>query len=177
MVSLVVVFITFIILFAIIGGMRGWAKELLATSSIVLALFLMQILDRHIRPYSTALVMQPPATQFMIRGTMLVLLAFFGYQTPNIRALQPKMVRERLQDILLGIFMGALNGYLLVGSLWFFLHELNYPTSLVQMPAEGSELFEQIQAFIHYLPPSVLPIPQIYFAVGIVFVFIIVVFV
>ena len=177
MVSLTVVFGVFVVLFAVIGAMRGWAKELLVTSSIILALFIVQILDRHIQPYYTALSVQPPATQFLIRGTFLVLLAFFGYQTTSIRALQPKLVRERLQDVLLGIVLGALNGYLLVGSLWFYLHQLNYPTDLVQMPTEGTELFQQIQGIFNYLPPNVLPIPQVYFAVGIVFVFIIVVFV
>ncbi|MCK4741142.1 MAG: hypothetical protein KAS80_02550, partial [Anaerolineales bacterium] len=71
----------------------------------------------------------------------------------------------------------ALNGYLLFGSIWFFLHDLNYPTAWIQMPPEGSELFEQIFNIVAYLPPAILPIPQLYFAVGVVFVFIIVVFV
>jgi len=176
-VSLTVLFGILVVLFAVIGAVRGWAKELLVTSSIILALFIIQILETHIRPYYTALVMQPPGTQFVIRAVMLGLLTFFGYQTPHIRALQPKLVRERLQDVLLGILMGALNGYLLFGSLWYFLHELNYPTALVQMPPEGTELFDQITNVIAFLPPKILPIPQLYFAVGIVFVFIIVVFV
>lgn len=177
MVSLTVLFGLLVALFAVIGAVRGWAKELLVTSAIVLALFIIQILETHIRPYYTALVMQPPATQFIIRGVLLGLLTFFGYQTPHIRALQPKLVRERLQDVLLGILMGALNGYLLFGSLWYFLHALNYPTAFVQMPPEGTELFDQITNMVQVLPPNVLPIPQLYFAVGIVFVFIIVVFV
>ncbi len=177
MVSLVVLFGILVVLFAIIGATRGWAKELLVTSSIILALFIIQILETNIRPYYTALVMQPPSTQFMIRGLLLGLLAFFGYQTPHLRALQPKLVRERLQDILLGILMGALNGYLLFGSLWYYLHDLGYPTTLIQMPEQGTALFEQITEMVTILPPHILPIPQLYFAVGIVFVFIIVVFV
>jgi uncharacterized membrane protein required for colicin V production len=176
-VSLTVLFGLLVALFAIIGAVRGWAKELLVTSAIILALFIIQILETHIRPYYTALVLQPPATQFMIKAVMLGLLTFFGYQTPHIRALQSKLVRERLQDILLGIVMGALNGYLLFGTLWYFLHELNYPTAFVQMPPQGTELYDQIVNIIGFLPPNILPIPQLYFAVGIVFVFIIVVFV
>lgn len=177
MVSLVVLFAILIGLFAIIGAMRGWAKELLVTSSIILALFLIQILEKHIQPYSTALLLQPPGTQFMVRALILAFLAFFGYQTPHIRALQPKLVRERLQDVLLGLILGALNGYLLFGSIWFFLHQANYPTTWVQLPAPGSELEQQILNVVKYLPPTILPIPQVYFAVGVVFVFIIVVFV
>ncbi len=37
MVSLIVIFWMYVILFAIIGGMRGWAKELLVTFSVILA--------------------------------------------------------------------------------------------------------------------------------------------
>jgi hypothetical protein len=176
-VSLVVLFGLLIILFAVIGATRGWAKELLVTSAIILALFIIQILESHIAPYSAALMMQPPGTQFMVRGALVVMLAFFGYQTPHIRALQPKLVRERLQDVLLGIFMGALNGYLLFGSLWYFMHQSGYPTPFVMLPPEGTELYAQINEIVNFLPPELLPIPQVYFAVGIVFVFIIVVFV
>ena len=57
------------------------------------------------------------------------------------------------------------------------MHELNYPTPFVMMPPEGSDLAQQIDSIVAYLPPELLPIPQIYFAVGVVFVFIIVVFV
>lgn len=177
MVSLTVLFGLLVLLFAVIGAMRGWAKELLVTSAIILSLFILQILEVHIQPYYAALMLQPPGTQFAIRATLIILLAFFGYQTPHIRALQPKLARERLQDVLLGFFMGALNGYLLFGSIWFYLHAANYPTPWVQMPAEGSELHEQIANLVKMLPPELLPIPQLYFAVGVVFVFIIVVFV
>lgn len=177
MLSLFAVFGFLVVLFAVVGAMRGWAKELLVTSSIVLALFIIQILERHIRPYYTALLLQPPTTQFVIRATFMILLAFFGYQTPHIRALQPKLARERLQDILLGLLMGALNGYLLFGTLWFFLHQMGYDnTSLISMPAD--EAFQaRVEEFMGLLPPSLIPVPHIYFVVGVVFVFIIVVFV
>ncbi len=175
--SLFAVFGILVVMFAVIGAMRGWAKELLVTSAIVLALFIIQILETHVQPYNTALMMQPPTTRFVIRAILLVIMAFFGYQTPHIRALQPKLVRERLQDILLGLVMGALNGYLLFGSLWYFLDQMGYDnTTLVTMPADPAFL-ARVQDFMGLLPPSLVPIPHIYFVVGVVFVFIIVVFV
>jgi uncharacterized membrane protein required for colicin V production len=177
MVSLVALFGMLVLLFAIIGAIRGWAKELLVTSAIILALFILQILDKYVDPFRTSLMMQPPMTQFLTRAVLLGMLAFFGYQTPSIRALQPKLARERMQDIVLGFLMGGLNGYLLFGSLWYYLHMANYPTSMVIMPPEGSELALQIESMIKYLPPLMIPEPHIYFAVGIVFVFVIVVFV
>jgi uncharacterized membrane protein required for colicin V production len=177
MVSLVALFGLLVFMFAIVGAIRGWAKELLVTSAIILALFILQILDKYVDPYRTSLMLQPPMTQFLARAVLLVMLAFFGYQTPAIRALQPKLARERMQDIVLGFLMGGLNGYLLFGSLWYYLHITNYPTSMVILPPEGSELALQIESMIKYLPPLMIPEPHIYFAVGIVFVFVIVVFV
>ncbi|HET7010762.1 MAG TPA: CvpA family protein [Anaerolineales bacterium] len=177
MVSLIVVFGMFVALFGLVGAMRGWAKELLVTSAIVLGLFVTAILENYISPYKAAMDSQPPLTQFIVRAGLLVLLALFGYQSPNIRALQPKLARERLEEILLGLGLGVLNGYLLVGSIWFYLHKTGYPTPLVLPPAEGSDLATEISNLVAYMPPQILPIPQVYFAVGIVFVFIIVVFV
>jgi uncharacterized membrane protein required for colicin V production len=177
MISLVVLFGMFVVLFAVIGAMRGWAKELLVTSAIVLGLFLNAILETYIEPYRTAIATQPGSTQFFIRAVLLMLLGLFGYQTPNLRALQPKVVRERLEEVVLGLVMGALNGYLFVGSIWYYLHASGYPTDLIIRPEEGSALATQINDMVAYLPPAILGIPQIYFAVGVVFVFIIVVFV
>ena len=177
MVSLIVVFGILIIIFAVIGAMRGWAKELLVTSSVVLALFLINILENYILAYNSALTTQPD-TKLAARAVILLLLTFFGYETPQIRALQPKLVRERLQDTLLGFVLGALNGYLLIGSLWFFLHEAGYPTDLIITSGEGwEELAGKYEEVVKWLAPNLLPIPHIYFAVGVVFVVILVVFV
>ncbi len=177
MVSLVVLFGMFVILFGIIGAMRGWAKELLVTSAVVLGLFINAILETYVDAYREAMALQPLGNQFLIRAGLLVLLAFFGYQTPQIRALQPKLVRERLEEVLLGLFLGLLNGYLLVGSVWYYLHQAGYPTNLVVQPEQGSQLAAQIETIVGSLPPGLLAVPYVYFAVGVVFVFIIVVFV
>ena len=176
MISLTVLFGLLVIIFGIIGAMRGWAKELLVTSAIVLGLFLNSILASYIQPYQTLMVTAPPGTILSMQAGVLLLLAFFGYQTPKIQALQPKLVRERFEEILLGGFMGVLNGFLLVGSIWFYLHQTGYATTDLVIAPEG-ELAEQIEGLMAYMPPSLLPIPHVFFAVGVVFVFIIVVFV
>lgn len=177
MISLVVVFWIFVVLFGLVGGMRGWARELLVTSALVLGIFLLAILESYIEPFRASMQAQEPGTQVVVRGGLLVLLALFGYQTPNLRALQPKMARERVEEILLGVLLGLLNGYLLIGSIWYFLHQAGYPTDLVVPPAEGGDLAARVAAYIPVLPPAVLTIPLVYFVVGVVFVFIIVVFV
>lgn len=177
MVNLTVLFGMTIVLFGVIGAMRGWAKELLVTSAIVLGLFMNAILETYVALYQTMLTAQSGGTQFVVRAGLMSLLAFFGYQTPHIRALQDKVAREKLEEILLGLILGLLNGYLLAGSVWGYLHELGYPTDLVLQPEAGSALAMEFERIVQYLPPSLLPIPQVYFAVGVIFVLIIVVFV
>jgi hypothetical protein len=54
MISLTVLFWVFIILFAIIGAMRGWSKELLVTFSVILALFLIEVLETYLSFYKKA---------------------------------------------------------------------------------------------------------------------------
>lgn len=176
MISLTVLFGLLVILFGVIGAMRGWAKELLVTSAVVLGLFVNSILATYIPSYRVALEAQPTATGFTIRSVLLLMLAFFGYQTPKIQALQPKLARERVEEMLLGLIMGLLNGYLIVGSLWFYLHQAGYGITSLVVPPDGP-LAEQVTALMAYMPPELLPIPHIFFAVGVVFVFIIVVFV
>ena len=45
MISLSVLFWIYVIMFALIGAMRGWAKEVLVTSGVIVALFLVTILE------------------------------------------------------------------------------------------------------------------------------------
>ena len=70
MVSLTVLFGLSIVLFGIIGALRGWAKELLVTSAIVLGLFINAILETYVEPYRTSLALQSASTQFRILRSM-----------------------------------------------------------------------------------------------------------
>jgi hypothetical protein len=116
-------------MFAAIGYMRGWTKELVATAGIILALFAL-------KQFETLIV--DPMTQgeqlpkFYLQAAILGIIAFFAYQTPPeafSRGRRTFPERERLQDGILGALVGALNGYLLVGSLWWYMDNLEYPLS------------------------------------------------
>jgi hypothetical protein len=174
MVSLTVLFGMLVALFAIIGAMRGWAKELLVTSRWCSG-FLNAILTITSRPTDgdVAAAAPDPVRPARRRALLLAISATrrrtFGPRSPSWCA--------SVEEILLGLVLGALNGYLLIGSLFFYLDQTGYPTSLIIAPAADSALRAQIDGVMKWVPPSLLPIPQIYFAVGVVFVFIIVVFV
>ncbi len=176
MISLVVVFWMYVILFAIIGGMRGWAKELLVTFSVILALTLITLLTSYIPFIRDVLQKNSPATFFWMRSIILGLLVFFGYQSPNIPRFAAKMTREKLQDVILGVVIGALNGYLIVGTLWFYLADAGYPFPAV-ISAPPDTIAAEVDRMMHFMPPKLLGIPGIYFAVVVAFIFVIVVFV
>jgi len=176
MVSLTVVFWMYVVLFAIIGAMRGWAKELMVTFSVVLSLFIVNLLEQFVPPLREGIGALP---RFWVRTVLITLLVFFGYQTPNIRAIAgARFARERLQDVLLGLIIGALNGYLVVGSLWYYMDQAGYPFApFFAAPNLSDPMGQAAEALISRLPPVFLQPPWIYFAVALAFLFVVVVFI
>lgn len=180
MLSLTFFFFFLVVLFGIIGASRGWAKEMLVSFASVLALFLLALLQEFVPIVKDMVATTEPHQKealFWMRVGVLVLLGFFGYQTPRLPRLSELVrPRERLEDALLGFFLGALNAYLLVGSVWFFMHEANYPIPYITAPVEGTKMGEAAIRLVNMMAPGWLSIPYVYFAVAIAFVFVIVVF-
>ncbi len=178
MVYLNFVFWCFVILFAVIGAMRGWAKEMMVTASAILALFLITILETYVKGLSSSFAEPGSTAQFWMRTAIILALTFFGYQTPNLpRVGGQRFARERFQDSLLGIFLGALNGYLIVGSIWYFLAQANYQAISYIVPPDSSTIQgQEAIKLLGYMAPAWLGIPFIYFAIALAFIFVIVVF-
>jgi len=175
-VSLIVIFWMYVILFAVIGGMRGWAKELLVSFSVILALTFTTLLANYVPFIRDVLQKDSPAVYFWLRTIILILLVFFGYQTPNIPRFAAKVTREKLQDVILGVVIGALNGYLIAGTIWYYMADAGYPFG-GDVSAPAADITNEANAMPHYKPPKLLGIPGIYFAVVIAFIFVIVVFI
>jgi uncharacterized membrane protein required for colicin V production len=176
MVPLETVFFGWVIFFAIIGALRGWAKELLVTFSVILAAFIEYVLVVYVPVLSTALQtlqQADPRTWFYVRIMLFAVLVSFGYATTLISArFAARARRERLQDALLGLFLGALNGYLIIGFIWGFLEQINYAIWGITGP--------QTQAAVNitnYLPSDILQGPSLFVAVAIAFAFVLIVFV
>ncbi len=176
MISLVYVFWMYVILFAVIGGLRGWAKELLVAFAAILALAVNYVLFKYIPVIKTL-----PANSdalFWVRVFIIVALIYFGYQTViSVTHLAAKSRSEKLQDSLFGVFLGAINGYLIAGSIFFYLHatEYQYFQKIISPPSGG--LLTTIQEMMNYMPPHLLGEPGIYFAIIIAFIFVLVVYI
>ena len=177
MMSLVYVFWMYVLVFAIIGMLRGWAKELLVAFSVILALALNHLLRRYIPIVSD--LPDDSSSLFWIQGLILGSLVFFGYQTVAlVPRLQAKATRERLQDALFGAFLGAINGYLIAGTVLFYVVQTKYQIApnVVSAPTDPATV-AAMQTLLTFLPPHLLGEPGIYFAVILAFIFVIVVYV
>lgn len=179
MISLDILFWILVVLFALIGAMRGWAKEVLVTFATLLSLFLTTVLETFVPIINENLASSSGNFLFWLRFSILAGLIFFGYQSPNISRLADsnRFLRDKFQDILLGFFIGLLNGYLIWGTIWFYLHQAGYPFSFIYPPIPGTDVGILTDKLMLYLPPAWLGDPMIYFAVAISFVFVLVVFI
>ncbi len=180
MISIHVMLWIFIALFAIIGAMRGWAKELLVTFSVILALFTLNIFENLVPFFKSLMQSSSPVTVFWIRTGIVFGVVFFGYQTPKFQRLAEsgRFVRHFLQDSLLGTFLGGVNGFLVFGTIWYFLAKAEYPFSFVSAPDPLTTSGFAALGWINYLPPSwLMGTPAIYFAVAICFILVLVVFI
>ena len=176
MMSIVYIFWMYVILFAIIGAMRGWAKELLVAFSVVTALAVNLLLQKYI-PLVRDLD-KTSSSVFWIHTLILLCLVYFGYQTvASIPHLASKAKSERLQDALFGAVLGGVNGYLVSGSILFYNQLASYPYKYIISPATDPAIVKTIDVMMNYMPPHLLGEPGIYFAVIIILIFIIVVYV
>ena len=176
MMSIVYIFWMYVVLFAIIGAMRGWVKELLVAFSVITALAVILLLEKYI-----PLVRDLPkngVSLFWIRSIILMALVYFGYQTvASVPRLASKAARERLQDGLFGAVLGGINGYFVAGTILFYNHVAEYPYRNVISPATDQVVAQAVDLMMRYMPPRLLGEPGIYFAVIIILIFIIVVYI
>jgi hypothetical protein len=67
----------------------------------------------------------------------------------------------------------VINGYFIAGSVWYYMHQANYPLPYVQALPDPVVTAN----YMKYMPPALLGIPNIYFAIIAAFVFVIIVFI
>jgi uncharacterized membrane protein required for colicin V production len=158
--------------------MRGWAKELLVTFSVILALAINHVLRKYVPIAQPQNLAETDITLFWVRILILGVMVFFGYQTVvTIQHLANRAVREKFQDTFIGFLLGGFNGYLISGSVLYYMHVANYPfPRVISAPTEPT-LVNTVNQMMLYMPPQLLGEPGIYFAIILAFVFVIVVYI
>jgi len=165
MIALHSVFWLLVLLFAFIGALRGVAKELLVSASIVGIMFLFSLLQQF-APAIWESFTQDPVTGFFIETVAIGLAALFGYAGPALSVqLAGRAKREKGVEIIAGFAAGAVNGWLIAGSVLFFLHRAGYPfPEFMQPPGPNSPVME----LLPWMPPALMKPPLLYFMVVVV---------
>jgi uncharacterized membrane protein (GlpM family) len=123
------------IFFALIGFMRGWNKEVIATAGVGVTAFALFQFDSILR--ASVFIWLPRDQVFWVQAGLFLAAVFIAYRTRAFVGTR-RSTRD-LQTSALGGMVGFLNGYLIAGTLWYFLDINEYPLApLVIAPAPGS---------------------------------------
>lgn len=140
-------------LFGYIGFTRGWNKEIISTSGIILGLFALFEFDDVL---IDLLVNLPLSQAFLVRVVIFGIIVYFAYQTRALIGQEAERGRgvdgrDQLQTNILGGLVGFLNGYLIWGSMWYFMHITDYPLApYISRPTDGpsADFIESLPLFV-----------------------------
>jgi len=159
-----------IVISGVIGNWQGWDKSLFTISSLLFGLFIVHIFENYM--FFTHLLDGGvvAALRFVIMG--LSLLSGYRIYVNNLE----KFNRDSgsFKEHIWRIILGAISGYLLFGSILYFLNSAGF--SLI----DGGTIYwrnEKQFTFYDLLPPSVLSGDRIFFAVGLDFLLMLVIFI
>lgn len=157
MINLFLLFWLLVLLFSVIGYMRGWQKEVIAMSGLVGAItVLMQFGYEMVSLFGVvpAEGMTPEqlqeiiSRQILIQGTFFAIVAFFSYQVVASLAVSVaggrlgERIRAGLERRIIGMLVGAINGYLVVGGLWSLLEYVPVPDGYEHLPVGAQYPFD-----------------------------------
>lgn len=152
-----------LIVFILVGYMRGFNKELGVTTMVLLAMFVLirfgdrivRWIDRALRLIGMGFIGTPneDLVRFNIYLLFLLFIVFISYEgeTLAFAGTPPKGLAGKL----LNLGAGFLNGYLIVGTIWYYLDFFKYPAQkwgLFKPP-----LTPFAQSLLPLLPQNVLP--------------------
>jgi uncharacterized membrane protein required for colicin V production len=177
MIGLEMMLIASMVFFAVLGMVRGFLKELGVTLPLLVMLLLMtQIEDLVGEEKVPELVgdalsflgttLQPETQQLILVGVYtivigIVMFASYHGETLAFKGSPPKGVLGWA----LGLLVGAVNGYLFAGTVWFYLDKYSYP--LDRYPWFQSEYMTGFATdLLPFLPPALLSGLILIFLVG-----------
>jgi len=159
-----VVFGILVFIFALIGLGRGFLRELGTTTVMMVLLFFLSrfegYLDRGMLKGIAALnssvtTQEAVGTQCAVLVFVIVGTAFVSYHGETL-AFSGEMPMG-VQRVLLSLLVGALNGYLIVGSVWYYMDKFGYPIRWLGFTPQ--QLTPLARTVIEYLPLAFLGQP------------------
>jgi hypothetical protein len=146
------VFLAIIAIFGAIGVVRGWQQELGVTTMLLLALFVISFIftttvgDRLNSALTGVGVSESGmiTLQALFAVGLLLIVTFISYQGVGLAYPGGK------KNSLLSLAIGLLNGYLLAGSIWYYLAEADWLGANIVPDFSQFYLF-----FSQILPPAI----------------------
>jgi hypothetical protein len=143
---------------------RGYVEELGTTLIAMVAIFLLTFFEDQISSLVVTLTTrlfgyeEGLATDFLVSSfftLVFVLIVFASYSGRSVTfsgqpAPQPTY-------LILSLIIGALNGYLIAGTLWYYQHAFTYP--IQQFVEFDGQLTDTAESMVQYLPPNLFENP------------------
>jgi hypothetical protein len=116
---------TLAIFFGIMGYLRGWQREFIVTFAVLLLGFAVFHFDSLIRTIFFGINHD---TLFSFQMMLLILTVFYAYNAKTtVAGTRTRRDTRDMRDNMIGALVGALNGYLIGGTFWYFLDINQYP--------------------------------------------------
>lgn len=133
MLDLRIIVVIAMLIFMYVGSRRGFSLEIISTAGILLALFGLHRFDEFLR--NNLLQNGSSLLHLIFQLLLFIVFVFAAYHTRAVigsRAMASHSgvtlsKRSNVQEGVLGGLIGAINGYLIGGSFWYFLHINDYP--------------------------------------------------
>lgn len=143
MVPIELVWFLIVLLFGLIGIVRGYLRELGVTTVMVLALYGIITFEGRVVPLLYRPVPSAAEPKAVVWQTAFCLLglagaAFISYHGQTL-AFQGKQPTNSALAVFLNMSAGLVNGYLIAGGIWYYLNRLDYP--LLHMTSENLSPF------------------------------------
>lgn len=151
-------FLTLMLIFGVIGLVRGFLKELGVTITLLLAMYVLAEFDDLVFGLlNRALQFQGTPRENLVKFNIVLILmlfvTFISYEgeTLAFAGTPPRGALGRALNFGSGVF----NGYLLWGTVWYYLHTLDYPVQ--QLGLFQPPLSDFARAFVQILPQNLPP--------------------
>lgn len=159
------------VIIALIGLARGYVKELGNTLIVMSAIFLLTFFEDRITGGLNALtqgVANQPTNSDAVLSTfftlLFILIVFASYAGRTLEFSGTPMPAPG--GTLLSLAVGAVNGYLIAGTLWYYQHAFNYPVQAITTDFSPT-LTARASGMVPYLPPALFDEP-VYWIVPVV---------
>lgn len=160
-----VLWATVVLFFIMVTLVRGYNRELGITILLLLVLFVEIYFGKRMETLLTERVFKRAFALLNIQNNeelqrlllvlvfqgLMILVLFLGYEGRTLSF--PGAPAKGMEGFLLNTFIGAVNGWLFAGSMWYYLDKYDYPY-LVKWGLLKTEWTKTAEALMKLMPPK-----------------------